>query len=77
MAARFLASGGRYSYILRMDGYAELVAGIPVKNGEKGEMVVVAEEVVPDGPLVLPAIDRLIEASVANLDKIPIGETLQ
>ncbi len=73
----FIACGGRYSFILRLDGIAELVAGFPVKGGEKGEMVVVAEEVVPDGPEIGPAVDRLVTASVANLHKLPVTEMIQ
>ena len=76
-AAPFLACGGRYSYVLRADDVAEMVAGFPVKNGEKGEMYVVAEEVVANGPEIGPAIDRLVAASVANLHKLPITETIQ
>lgn len=76
-AQRFLASNGRYAFILRADGMAELVAGFFVKGGETGEMVAIAEEVVPDGPEILPAIDRLVAASVANMEKLPITETVQ
>lgn len=76
-AQPFLDCGGRYACVFRADGMAELVAGFPVKGGEKGEMVVVAEEVVPNGPEVGPAVDRLVAASVANLDKLPITETVQ
>lgn len=76
-AAPFLKCGGRYSYVLRSDNKAELVAGFTVKGGEKGEMVVVAEEIVPDGPEIGPAIDRLVAASVANLNDLPITETIQ
>lgn len=73
----FIACGGRYSFILRSDDKAELVAGFPVKGGEKGEMVVVAEEVVLNGPEIGPAVDRLVAASVANLHKLPVTETIQ
>lgn len=76
-AAPFLACGGRYSFILRSDDMAELVAGFPVKGGEKGEMVVVAEEIVPNGPEIGPAVDRLVTASVTNLHKLPVTETIQ
>lgn len=76
-AARFIAGGGRYAFVIRADDKGELVAGFSVKGGEKGEMVVVAEEVVPNGPEIGPAIDRLVAASIANLDKLPITETMQ
>ncbi len=76
-AARFIASGGRYACVFRSDDMAELVAGFAVKGGEKGEMVAVAEEVVPNGPEIGPAVDRLVAASIANMDKLPITETVQ
>lgn len=77
-AKPFIACGGRYAQVLRADGKAELVAGFFVKGGDKGEMVIVAEEVVPDGPEIGPAVDRLVANSVANLHKLPIdGETVQ
>ncbi len=77
LALQFLKTGGRYSFVLRADNMAELVAGFPVKGGDKGEMVIVAEEVVPNGPEIGPAVDRLVAASVANLHKLPITETIQ
>lgn len=77
-AARFLAKGGRYSFILRADNMAEIVAGFPLDDGAKGEMALVAEEVVADGPEVGPAIDRLIANSVANMDRFTVTtETMQ
>lgn len=76
-AARFIAGGGRYAFVFRSDDRAKLVAGFPVKGGEKGEMVVVAEELVPNGPAIGPAVDRLVIASVANMNKLPITETMQ
>ena len=75
-AKRFIRYGGRYSYVLRKDNMAELVAGFPVKGGEKGEMYVVAEEVVANGPDIEPAVDRLVAFSVANLDNLPISEVV-
>ena len=69
-AASFLKCGGRYAFILRDDGMAEMVAGFPVKGGEPGEMLVVAEQVVPNGPAVGPAVDRLVVASLANLPAV-------
>lgn len=77
-AASFLKCGGRYAYVLRLDGKAELVAGFPVKGGEKGEMVLVAEEVVPNGSEIGPAVDRLVATSIANLTTTVTNlETLQ
>ncbi len=76
-AARFIQSGGRYAYVLTADGNAELVAGIPVSGGQRGEMVVVAEAVVRNDPGIGAAIDRLVAASIADMDKLPITETIQ
>lgn len=76
-AAPFLACNGRYAQVFRVDGVAELVAGFMVQDGEPGEMYLVAEEVVPNGVEIGPAVDRLVAASVANLNNLPIGETVQ
>lgn len=66
-AARFIAKGGRYAFVLRADDKAELVAGFFVDGGAKGEMAAIAEEIVPNGPEIGAAIDRLVAASVANM----------
>lgn len=77
-AARFLAKGGRYSLVIRLGGEAELVAGFPLDDGAKGEMALVAEEIVQDGPDVGAAVDRLVGNSVANMDRFTVtAETLQ
>lgn len=77
-AARFMAKGGRYAYVIRLGGEAELVAGFPLDDGAVGEMALVAAEIVPDGPEIGPAIDRLVAASVANMNRFTITtETLQ
>lgn len=76
-AARFLASGGRYALVHRDDDMIELAAGVPTTGGERGEMVVMAFEVVANGPELLAAVDRLIAASVAVMDAAPILETRQ
>lgn len=74
-AARFMAKGGRYAFVAFDGGKAELVAGFPMEDGEKGEMTVVAAEILPsDGPLVEAAVDRLVAASVANMDKFTVTE---
>lgn len=74
-AARFIAKGGRYALVAG-GGKAELVAGFPMEGGEKGEMTVVAEELLQsaEGPQVLFAIDRLVIASVANMDKFTVTQ---
>ncbi len=71
-AASFLTSGGRYACVLRADGMAELVAGFPVRGGEKGELFVVAAEIVSNSSEIGPAVDRLIAASLTNLASVPI-----
>lgn len=77
-AGKFLKKGGRYSCVIRLGGEAELVAGFPLDDGAKGEMALVAEEIVQDGPEIGPAIDRLVANSVANMDRYIIGtETVQ
>lgn len=73
-AAKFLAKGGRYACVSRSDGMGEMVAGFPLDDGAKGEMAVVAEEIVPDGPEIGPAIDRLVGNSVANMDRFTVTE---
>lgn len=65
-AKRFMDTGGRYAFIIT-EGKGELVAGYPLEDGEKGEMLAVADETVPDGPEIGAAIDRLVAASVANM----------
>ena len=53
---------------------------LPVANGGKGEMTVVADETVPNGPEVTSAVDRLVIASVANMPlptAAPVPETVQ
>lgn len=76
-AAKFMDKGGRYSCVFRVDGMAELVAGFPMEDGEKGEMTAVADETVPDGPEIGPAIDRLVAASVANMDRYTVTEAAE
>lgn len=77
-AKKFLEKGGRYAYVIRLGGEAELVAGFPLDDGQKGEMALVAEEIIQDGPEVGPAIDRLVANSVANMDRFTVvPETVQ
>lgn len=74
LAAKFLAQGGRYACVLRVDGKSELVAGFTLDDSAKGEMLAVADETVPNGPEIGPAIDRLVRASVANMGKYIFAE---
>lgn len=73
-AAKFMAKGGRYAFVLRADDQAELVAGFALDDSAKGEMLAIAEEVVPNGPEIGPAVDRLVAASVANMHKYVFTE---
>ena len=75
LADRFMDRGGRFSFVIGLGGIGQLVAGFPVKGGSKGEMVVVAEETVQDGPAVLEAVDRLVRASVRDMDTVIQGES--
>lgn len=74
-AIQFIARGGRYACRITPEGDAELVAGFPVKGGAEGEMVMVAQERVANGPAILPAVDRLVKASVQNMDAVILGES--
>lgn len=76
-AKRFLAIGGRYAFVTAADGMVELVAGFPMEDAEKGEMTVAAVEIVPHGARLGPAIDRLVTASVANMDKFTFVEAAE
>lgn len=67
-AAKFIARGGRYACVLYADGRAEIVAGFALDDSAKGEMLAIADETVPDGPAIGPAIDRVVAASVARMD---------
>lgn len=71
----FLARGGQYVSRIRPDGKAHLVAGFPMKGGARGELAIVAEEIVENGPAIGEAIDRLVAASVANMNAVIEGET--
>lgn len=71
-AAKFMDKGGRYAYVIRLGGEAELVAGFPLDDGAPGEMALVAEEIIQDGPEIGPAIDRLVANSVANMDRFTV-----
>lgn len=74
-AIQFIARCGRYACRITPEGDAELVAGFPVKGGAEGEMVMVAQELVANGPAILSAVDRLVAASVQNMDAVILGES--
>ena len=78
LAKRFMDKGGRYAFVAGTDDKgepkAELVAGFPLDDSTKGEMLAIAEEVVADGPEIGPAIDRLVRSSVANMGKYTLTD---
>lgn len=72
----FLSRGGRYVCQLTPLGQAQLVAGFPVKGGAKDELALVAEVIVNNNPGEIHAgVDRLVAASIANMDAVIAGET--
>ena len=75
-AIQFLSRGGRYVCQITPWGKAQLVAGFPVPGGAEGELAIVAEEVVENNPgAILPAVDRLVTASVRDMDAVIMGES--
>ena len=75
-AIQFLSRGGRYVCQITWDGKAQLVAGFPVPGGAEGELAIVAEEIVENNPgAILPAVDRLVTASVRDMDAVIMGES--
>ena len=74
-ALPFLACGGRYVCQITPFGKAQLVAGFPVKDGHPDELAIVAEEITNNNPAAIGiAVDRLVTASVRNMDKVMLGE---
>lgn len=76
VACRFLSAGGRYYSAFRADNVAELVAGFPVEDGAKGEIVLVARETVENGVEVGLAIDRLVIASVEQMGREDVRDAV-
>ncbi len=75
-AIQFLSRGGRYVCQITPFGKAQLVAGLIVEGGADGELAVVAEEVVENKPdHINAAVDRLVAASVRDMDKVIMGES--
>lgn len=81
LAAKFLATGGRYAFVAGTDDKGEikgeLVAGYALDDSAKGEMLAIADEIVENGPAIGPAIDRLVAASVANMGKYTFTEAAE
>lgn len=71
LACRFLAHGGRY-LMAEIEGEVHLVAAIApagqVVNIDT-DIIMLAEEKVPNGPGLPEAVDRLVRASLVELDK--------
>lgn len=74
LACRFIAAGGRYGICIEADGTVDMVAVMKDASGEDG---LAAQELANNGPELLAAVDRLVAASIANMDSLPITETLQ
>lgn len=75
-AIQFLSRGGRYVCQITPWGKAQLVAGFPVEDGAEDELAIVAEEVVPNNPSAInEAVDRLVAASVRDMDVVILGES--
>lgn len=76
LALQFLSRGGRYACQLTPWRKHHLVAGFPVKGGTEGEMVLVAEEITENTPdAVGQAVDRVVAASVRDMDRVIQGES--
>lgn len=67
LASSFLARGGRYMISIMSDEEVRIAA---IVAGHKGDAIEVAVDAVPNGPPLLPAIDKLVRASVAKLDEM-------
>lgn len=75
-ALQFLGRGGRYVCQITPFGKAQLVAGFPVKDGHPDELAIVAEEITNNNPGAIGvATDRLVEASVRDMDRVILGES--
>lgn len=67
LADSFIARGGRYLITLFADDVVQLQA---VVQGLPGEPHTLATQNVPNGPLLLGAVDRLVQESVRQLDQM-------
>ena len=64
LAESFIAAGGRYECEHLTTGHASLTA-VYFVDGEDQDIAI---EVTPNGPEVVPAVDRLVRASVKYLE---------
>lgn len=67
LASRFIAAGGRYLTAIMGPDHVSLVAAM---EGEGGRLIKVAHEDAPNGPALPDAVDRLVRASVENMDTV-------
>ena len=67
LGSTFVARGGRYVITLFADDVAQLQA---VMHDARGEPYTLVTQTVPNGPLVLGAIDRLVRESMRRLDEV-------
>ena len=67
LADSFIARDGRYLITLFADDVVQLQA---VVQGRPGEPHTIARQVVPNGPLLPGAVDRLVRESVRQLDTV-------
>lgn len=75
-ALPFLSRGGEFVCQITPWGAAQLVAGFPVKDGARGELAIVAEEIVPnDAGAIGEAVDRLVAAATRDMDAVIQGES--
>lgn len=64
LAERFIKSGGRFEAEVLTTGHVSLSAVFEDEDGEPGDIAI---EVVPNGPGIDAAIDRLVRASIRQL----------
>lgn len=67
LADSFINRGGRYLITLFTDDVVQLQA---VVQGLPGEPHTLATQCVPNGPLMLGAVDRLVRESVRQLEQV-------
>lgn len=66
-ACKFIARGGRYMIAIMDTNHVELVAGM---EDCEGRLIKVAHETSGNGPELMAAVDRLVRASVENMDTL-------
>lgn len=74
LACKFISAGGRYGISIATDGTVDLVAVI---KGPTGDDMLAAQEFAPNNSALLPAVDRLVKKSVAEVENMPQPEAAQ